>query len=85
MDLNLFRQDIKKICLLIAFQQSFSSGQKTADVVDKFWKKIVAATSQAIKKPFIYFFALIFFTLTLATTFVSASFLPKVSKVKERG
>ena len=31
MDLNLFRQDIKKICLLIAFQQSLSSGQKTAD------------------------------------------------------
>ncbi len=31
MDLNLFRQDIKKICLLIAFQQNLSSGQKTAD------------------------------------------------------
>ncbi len=31
MDLILFRQDIKKICLLIAFQQSLSSGQKTAD------------------------------------------------------
>jgi hypothetical protein len=31
MDLNLFRQDIKKICLLIAFQQSLSSSQKTAD------------------------------------------------------
>jgi hypothetical protein len=31
MDLNLFRQDIKKICLLIAFQQSLSSGQKSAN------------------------------------------------------
>ena len=31
MNLNLFRQDIRKICLLIAFQQSLSSGQKTAD------------------------------------------------------
>ncbi len=31
MDLNLFRPDIKKICLLIAFQQSLSSGQKTGD------------------------------------------------------
>ncbi len=26
-----FRQDIKKICLLIAFQQILSSGQKTAN------------------------------------------------------
>jgi hypothetical protein len=31
MYLNLFRQDIKKIFLLIAFQQSFNSGQKTTD------------------------------------------------------
>jgi len=31
MYLNLFRQDIKKIFLLIAFQQSLSSGQKTTD------------------------------------------------------
>jgi hypothetical protein len=31
-------------------------------------------------KAFFNFFALIFFTLTLATIFVSASFLPKVSK-----
>jgi hypothetical protein len=31
MDLNLFRQDIKKIYLFIAFQQSLSSGLKTAD------------------------------------------------------
>ncbi len=30
--LNLFRQDIKKIILLIAFQQSLNSGQKTADL-----------------------------------------------------
>ncbi len=68
MDLNLLRQDIKKICLLIAFQQSLSSGQKTADfvVIEILWSKIVAATSQAIKKPYIYFFALVFFTLTLS-------------------
>jgi hypothetical protein len=31
MDLNLFRQDIKKIYLLIAFQQNLRSGQKTTD------------------------------------------------------
>ncbi len=35
-------------------------------------------------KAFFYFYALIFFTFVLATMFVSASFLPKVSKVKER-
>ena len=33
----------------------------------------------------INFFSLDFFTLTLAAIFVSASFLPKVLKVKERG
>ncbi len=31
MYLNLFRQDIKKIFLLIAFKQSLNSGQKTAN------------------------------------------------------
>jgi hypothetical protein len=36
-------------------------------------------------KAFFPFFALIFLTLTLATIFVFASFLPKVSKGKERG
>jgi hypothetical protein len=36
-DLNLFRQNIKKICLLIAFQQSLSSGQKTADFC-RYWQ-----------------------------------------------
>ncbi len=77
MDLNLFKLDITKICLLIAFQQSLGSGQKTADL-RHYWQilvKIVAASSQAIWKPFFYFFALIFFTLTLATIFVFAGFL----------
>ncbi len=40
MDLNLFRQDIKTICLLIAFQQSLSSGQKTTDF-RCFWQILV--------------------------------------------
>jgi hypothetical protein len=31
MDLNLFKQDIKEICVLIAFQQSLSSGQQIDD------------------------------------------------------
>ncbi len=40
MDLNLFSQDIKKICLLIAFQQSLSSGQKNADF-HRYWQILV--------------------------------------------
>jgi hypothetical protein len=31
MDLNLFGQDIKKICLLVAYLQSLSGGQKNTD------------------------------------------------------
>jgi hypothetical protein len=37
MDLNLFRQDIKKINLLIAFQQSLNSGEKTPDF-RRYWQ-----------------------------------------------
>jgi hypothetical protein len=37
-----------------------------------------------LKAFFFIFFALFFFPLTLATILVSASFLPNVSKVKER-
>ncbi len=40
MDLNLFRQDIKKIFLLIAFQQSLNSGQNTADF-RRYWQILV--------------------------------------------
>ncbi len=52
MNLYLFRQDIKKIYLLVAFQQSLSSGQKTADF-RRYWQIFVkiakiATSSQAI-------------------------------------
>ncbi len=77
----LFQEDIKKI--LIAFQQSLSSGQKTADF-PRYWQILVKIIALFIPGAFLYFFALIFFTWTQATIFVSASFLPKVSKVKER-
>ncbi len=40
MYLNLFRQDIKKIFLLIEFQQSLKSGQKTANF-RRYWKILV--------------------------------------------
>jgi hypothetical protein len=77
--LNLFRQDIKKIFLLKAFQQSLNRGQKTAEKPN-FGKKLLLLQRSRLKSLFLNFFALIFFTLTLATIFVSASFLPKVSK-----
>ncbi len=50
MDLNLFIQNIKKIYLLMAFQQSLSSGQKTADFRHylQILVKIFAASLQAI-------------------------------------
>jgi hypothetical protein len=85
MVLSLFRKDIKKICLLIAYQQSLSSGQKppTFAVIDKLVKNRRRSIAGNLKA-FFLFFALIFFTLTLATIFVFASFLPKVSKVKEK-
>jgi hypothetical protein len=79
MDLNLFRQDIKKICLLIAFQQSLSSGQKTADF-RRYSQILVKNRCRYIAghlKALYLFFALIFFTLTLATIFVSARFFAK--------
>jgi hypothetical protein len=76
--LNLFRQDIKKKFLLKAFQQSLNSGQKTAEKPN-FGKNRCRFTAAHLKA-FFNFSALIFFTLTLATIFVSASFLPKVSK-----
>jgi hypothetical protein len=92
MYLNLFRQDIKKIFLLIAFQQSLNSGQKTTEFFFNFrryWQILVKNrcrfTAGDLKAFFLYFFCFDFFTLTLATIFISASFLPKVSKVKERG
>jgi hypothetical protein len=75
MVLNLFRQDIKKICLLIAFQQSLSSGQKTANFC-RYLQILVKNSCCFIAgdlKAFFLFFALIFFTLNLATIFVSAS------------
>jgi hypothetical protein len=61
--------------------------QKTADF-RRYWQILVKNHCRFIAgylKPFFLFFALIFFTLTLATIFVSASFLPKVSQVKVRG
>ena len=71
----------------LAFQQSLSSSQKTSDF-GRYWQILVKNRCRFTAgdlKAFFFFLLLISFTLTLATIFVSASFLPKVSKVKERG
>ncbi len=48
-------------------------------------KQLLPLHGRRFKSLLFNFFALIFFSLTLAMIFVSASFLPKVSKVKKRG
>jgi hypothetical protein len=87
MYLNLFRQDIKKIFLLMAFQQSLNSGQKTADFrrYRQIFVKNRCRFTPGDLKAFFQFFCFDCLHIYLATIFVSASFLPKVSKVKERG
>jgi hypothetical protein len=54
-------------------------------LLTNFGKKSLPLHRRRFESLFFYFFAFIFFILTLATIFVSASFLQKVTKVKERG
>ncbi len=58
MYLNLFRQDIKKIFLLIAFQQNLNSSQKTADF-RRYWQILVKNrcrfTADDLKAFFLFF------------------------------
>jgi hypothetical protein len=56
--------------------------RQLSPLLTNFGKKLLPLHRRRFKGLFYIFFALIFFTLTI---FVSASFLPKVSKVKERG
>jgi hypothetical protein len=65
--------------------QQWPKNSQLLSLLTNFGKKLLPLHRRQFKSLFFYFFALIFFTLTLATIFVSASFLPKVSKVKERG
>ncbi len=79
MDLNLFRQDIKKICLLIAFQQSLSSSQKTADF-RRYWQILVKNCCRYIAgdlKPFIYFFCFDFLHIDPSNDFCFCKFFAK--------
>jgi hypothetical protein len=64
--------------------QQRPTNRRLLPLLTNFGKKSLPLHRRQFKSLFFYFFALIFFTLTLAMVLVSASFLPKVSKVKER-
>jgi len=87
MYLNLFRQDIKKIFLLIAFQQNLNSGQKTADfchylqILVKNRCRFIAANLKA----FFLFFCFDFLHIDASNDFCFCKFFARGSKVKERG
>ncbi len=79
MDLNLFRQDIKKICLLIAFKQSLSSSQKTADFC-RYWQILVKNLCPYISgdlKTFYLFFCFDFLYIVPSNDFCFCKFFAK--------
>jgi hypothetical protein len=76
MDLNLFRLDIKKIPILhISKVSAAAKKPPTFAVIDKFWKKMVAASWQVISKPF-YFFCFDFLHIDPSNNFFFATVLP---------
>jgi hypothetical protein len=64
--------------------QQQPKNRQLSPLLTNFGKKSLPLYRREFKSLLFIFFALIFFSLTLAMIFVSAS-LPKVSKVKERG
>ena len=87
MDLNLFRQYIKKICLLIAFQQSLSSGQKTADF-RRYWQILVKIHCRCITgdlKAFYLFFGFDFLHIDPSNDFCFCKFFAKGLKSEGEG
>jgi hypothetical protein len=65
--------------------QQQPKNRRLSPSLTNFGKESLLLHRRQFKSLFFYFYALIFFTLTLARIFASATFLPKVSKVKERG
>jgi hypothetical protein len=63
--------------------QQQQKNRRLLPLLTNFCKKSLPLHRRRFKSLF-SFFCFDFFQLTLATIFVSASFLPKVSKVKER-
>jgi hypothetical protein len=79
MYLNLFRQDIKKIFLLIVFQQSLNSGQKTADF--RHYRQILVKNRCRFNagdlKAFILFFCFDFLHIDPSKNFCFCKFFAK--------
>ncbi len=79
MFLNLFRQDIKKIFLLIAFQQSLNSGQKSADF-RCYWQILVINCCRFTAgdlKAFFHFFCFDFLHIEPSNDFCFCKFFAK--------
>ncbi len=79
MYLNLVRQDIKKIFLLIAFQQSLNSGQKTADF-RRYWQILAKNRCRFTAgdlKDFFLFFCFDFLHTDLSNDFCFCKFFAK--------
>jgi hypothetical protein len=70
---------------ITAKPQQRPKNRRLLPLLTNFGKQLMQLHCRRFKSLFFYLFALIFFPLTLAMIFVTASFLPKVSKVKERG
>ncbi len=79
MYLNLFRQDIKKIFLLIAFQQSLNSGQKTTNFCH-YWQILVKNCCRFTAgdlKAFFLFFCFDFLYIDPSNNFCFCKFFAK--------
>ncbi len=79
MYLNLFRQDIKKIFLLKAFQQSLNSSQKTADF-RRFWQILFKNRCRFIAgdlKKIFQFFCFYFLHIDPSNNFCFCKFFAK--------
>ncbi len=79
MYLNLFRQDIKKIFLLKAFQQSLNSSQKTTDF-SCYWQilvKIRCRFTAGDLKAFFQFFCFDFLHIDPSNNFCFCKFFAK--------
>ncbi len=86
-DLNLFRQDIKKICLLISMSakpQQWPKNRRLSPLVTNFGKKLLPLHRRRFKSLFVYFFALIFFTLTQQRFFFCKFFAKGLKSEGER-
>jgi len=81
--LNLFRQDIKKIFLLKAFQQSLNSGQKTAEKPNFGKKSLPLHFTAAHLKAFFQFFCFDFLHIYPSNNFCFCKFFAKGLKEAE--